>query len=249
MEQNDVLVLGREAIELADPREPWKTETFDSRQNARAALRIRPYQKSDRATIEHLCCETGFLGERVDRLFQDRELFAELFTRPYLDHEPEWVFVAEEGTQVVGYLLGSVRPDFDMILMQCGLRTTAKMLMRLAQGRYANHPRSRRFIRWLLTAAFWEQPKHPAHAAHLHIQVDEARRGRQLGPQLLQHFENRLREAGVRKYYGSFYSYPRRRRELAGARYGFTVFDRRRTTLFEPEIRDPVEVVCACKSL
>jgi hypothetical protein len=36
---------------------------------------------------------------------------------------------------------------------------------------------------------------------------------------------------------------------MAYARYGFEVFDRRRTTLFEPEIREPVEVVCVCKSL
>jgi hypothetical protein len=35
-------------------------------------------------------------------LFQDRELFAELFTRPYLDHEPEWGTVAESNGQVVG---------------------------------------------------------------------------------------------------------------------------------------------------
>ncbi len=125
------------------------------------AVRIRPYRKSDRVEICRLCCETGFLGKPVDPMFQDRELFADLFTRPYLDYEPEWTFVAEADRQVVGYLLGSVRRDFELVLLRSGLRTTAKMLLRLASGRYARHARSRRFIRWLLTAGFREQPKHP----------------------------------------------------------------------------------------
>ncbi len=53
----------------------------------------------------------------------------------------------------------------------------------------------------------------------------------------------------MKQCYGAFFSHPQRRPELAYARYGFTVFDRRRTTLFEPEIPDPVEVVCVCKTL
>ena len=138
------------------------------------AVRIRAYRKSDRATIRRLCCDTGFLGGPVEALFQDRELFADLFTRPYLEYEPEWAFVAEADGQVAGYVLGSVCRHFDRVLIWTVLRTTLKMLLRLALGRYGGHPRSRRFIRWLLTAGYREQPKHPPGAAHLHIQIDAA---------------------------------------------------------------------------
>jgi hypothetical protein len=47
------------------------------------------------------------------------------------------------------------------------------------------------------------------------------------------------------RYYGEFYSYP----EVIYARYGFKIFDRCETTMFQPEIRDPVHVVCVNKSL
>jgi ribosomal protein S18 acetylase RimI-like enzyme len=214
-----------------------------------SAIGIRPYRETDRKAICRLCCESAFLGEPVDALFQDRELFADLFTRPYLDYEPDGVLVAEAHRQVVGYLLGSVGTHFDVVLLRSGFWTTSRMLWRLAGGRYRHHPRSRLFIRWLLSAGFREQPKHPRDAAHLHIQVDKKYRGRGLARRLWEHFQEQIRSAGMKQCYGAFYSYPQRRPEMAYARYGFQVFDRRRTTLFEPEIREPVEVVCVWKKL
>ncbi|HEY3860520.1 MAG TPA: hypothetical protein VGO59_01425 [Verrucomicrobiae bacterium] len=242
VEHNNFLALGGAAIASAEWEAPAKPDAV-------AEIRLRPYQKTDRAAICRLCCETGFLGGKVDPLFQDHDLFAELFTRPYLDYEPEWVTVAEEQNQVVGYLLGSVRPRFGLVLARCGFRTTLKMLLRLAAGHYRGHPRSRQFIRWLLTAGCREQPRHPRNAAHLHIQLDQRHRGHVLGRRLWEYYERRIREIGVKQCYGAFFSCQKRRPEVAYSRYGFRVFDRRRTTLFEPEVREPVEVVCVCKNL
>jgi GNAT superfamily N-acetyltransferase len=210
-------------------------------------LHIRPYQPSDRPAITRICGDTGFLGNAVEPLFQDRELFADLFTKAYLDYEPQWAFVAEADGRLAGYLLGSVCPHFDRLLMRAGLQTVSRMLYRLFTGRYSQHPRSRQFIRWLITAGFWEQPKHPADSAHLHFNLARPHRGRGLGRQLWQTYEQRLKEAGVARCYGSFFSYSRRRPEAAYARFGFRTYDRCRTTLFEPDIADAIEVVCVWK--
>jgi len=131
-------------------------------------VKIRPYRQTDRQAIRQICCDTGFLGKPVDAIFRDRELFADLFTKPYLEHEPEWALVAEAEDRVVGYLLGSVSKHFEAVLMCSGFQTVMKMLFRLALGHYREHPRSRRFIAWLLSAGMQEQPKHPPAAAHLH---------------------------------------------------------------------------------
>lgn len=211
--------------------------------------RIRNYAPADRPAIRRLCCETGFLGRPVDGLFHDRELFADLFTSAYLEYEPDWAFVAEVDNRVIGYLLGAVSPHFDLLLMRCGFRATLKMLFRLASGRYASYPRSKRFVRWLLTAGLREQPRHPAHAAHLHWDIEKGFRGRGICYHLWSLYEQRLREAGVKECYGSFFSYRSRRPEMVYSRYGFSVFDRKRTTLFQPELTDPVDVVCVSKAL
>ncbi len=213
-----------------------------------APVRIRGYREEDRTAIRRLCCDTGFMGEPIDSVFLDRELFADLFTGAYLEHEPQWALVAEAEGQIVGYLLGSVRKDFDFVLMRNGLPIASKMLYKLLTGQYASHPRSERFVRWLLTCGYHEQPKHPADAAHLHFDLDRRYRGRGVLRQLWDVHEQRLRATGVGHCYGAFFSHPGRRPEAVYARYGFSVFDRKRTTLFQPEIAD-VEVVCVHREL
>jgi ribosomal protein S18 acetylase RimI-like enzyme len=212
-------------------------------------VRIRAYRPEDRAAIRKLCCDTGFLGRPIDALYRDRELFADLFTRAYLRHQPQWALVAEAEGRVVGYLLGAVSRCFEAHLLHCGFVTASKMLLRLAAGCYADHPRSRRFVRWLLTAGFREQPRHPARAAHLHWDVEKNYRGRGVPQRLWAVYAQKLRGVGTRECYGAFFSYPGRRPELVYARYGFRVFDRKRTTLFEPELAEPVEVVCVHRAV
>ena len=210
---------------------------------------IRPFKQSDAEGIYDLCCETGFLGEPVDPLFCDRELFADLFTRPYLEYEPEWGLVAEANQRVVGYLLGSVSSYFAWLQLWAGFQTTSKMVLRLATGRYDRHPRSRRFVKWLLTSGLREQPSHPRNAAHLHFDIEAPYRGRGIAHQMWNTFEQKLRQAGINRCYGAFFSHSKRRPESVYARYGFKIFDRRRTTLFQPEISEIVEVVCVSKDL
>ncbi|HTV43287.1 MAG TPA: GNAT family N-acetyltransferase [Candidatus Sulfotelmatobacter sp.] len=205
---------------------------------------VRHYKPEDREAIRQICCDTGFLGNPIETIFSDREIFADLFTNPYLDYGPNWAWVAEDGGKVVGYLLGSISASFNYTLMYSGFQTTVKMIKRAATGCYAGHPRSRHFIRWLLTSGYREQPKHPENAAHLHLNVEKSHRGRGLGLRLWQAFEQQLETSGIRTCYGAFFSRPRRRPEAVYSKLGFSVFDRKATTIFQPEISEPVEIVC-----
>ena len=205
---------------------------------------VRQYKPEDRDAIRRICCDTGFLGNPIETIFSDREIFADLFTNPYLDYGADWAWVAEDCGKVVGYLLGSVSPSFNYTLMYSGFQTTVKMIKRAATGCYSSHPRSRHFIRWLLTSGYREQPKHPENSAHLHLNVDKSHRGRGLGLRLWQAFERQLEGAGIRNCYGAFFSRPRRRPEAVYSKLGFSVFDRKATTIFQPEVSEPVEVVC-----
>ena len=71
---------------------------------------IRGYRKSDREAVRKLCCDTGFLGEPIDPVYEDRELFADFLTTYYTDHEPESCFLLEVDGEISGYLLGSRKP-------------------------------------------------------------------------------------------------------------------------------------------
>ena len=71
-------------------------------------FRIRYYRPEDRSGVRQICADTGFLGDPIDPLFEDRELFADFLTAPYTDAEPECCLVLEtyEG-RLLGYIMGS----------------------------------------------------------------------------------------------------------------------------------------------
>ena len=71
---------------------------------------IRGYRRSDREAVRKLCCDTGFLGDPIDPVYEDRELFADFLTTYYTDHEPGSCFLLEVDGEIRGYLLGSRKP-------------------------------------------------------------------------------------------------------------------------------------------
>src|ERR1700758_5893014 len=73
-------------------------------------FQVRKYRPSDRESVRAFCCETGFLGNAIDPVFEDRELFADFLTDYYLKHEPDSAFVVSANGVVRGYLLGSRYP-------------------------------------------------------------------------------------------------------------------------------------------
>ena len=78
--------------------------------NEEKAFTIRSYRASDRPAVRRLCCQTGFLGEPIDPVYEDHELFADFLTTYYTDKEPESSFVLEVEGEIRGYLLGSRKP-------------------------------------------------------------------------------------------------------------------------------------------
>jgi hypothetical protein len=176
-------------------------------------------------------------------------LFADLFTNPYLDYEPDWSLVVECEGRIAGYLTGSVTPQFNRHLMLAGFQTACKMVTRLLTGKYGQHPRSEQFVRWVLTRGMMEQPKHPDGAAHLHLNMEKSLRCGLVAKRLLSAYEGMLASAGIDHYYAKFFSCPLRKPERMYQRLGFEVYDRIASTIFQPEIPDNFYVVCAHKRL
>src|SRR5439155_20227753 len=129
---------------------------------------IRSYQASDRGAVRKPCCETGFLGELIDPVFQDRELFADFLTTYYTDHEPESSFVLEIDGKIRGYLLGSRKP----IQHQVYAFAHAVLLFFRALRRYRGYNvRSRKFVRGVFGYRCLEVPAAPSAVPLFHINL------------------------------------------------------------------------------
>jgi ribosomal protein S18 acetylase RimI-like enzyme len=209
-------------------------------------LVIRSYRASDRAAVRQLCCQTGFLGEPIDPVYEDRELFADFLTTYYTDHEPESSFVLELEGEICGYLLGSRRPLFNQLYaFQQNLVLGFRALLRYR--RY--NDRSRRFVRWVLSHGWREVPAAPRRTPHFHINLLPEARKMSTTRALMSAYLSYLYRCGEKRVYGQIVTFESRRGEKMFERYGFRVMNRAEITKYKAFYPESVYLSTVIKNL
>jgi hypothetical protein len=202
-----------------------------SRSRAPAAILIRPYRPADRDAVRAICADTGFLGQPIDPVFEDRELFADYLTAYYTDAEPESTFVCELEGVVKGYLMGSRFP-------RKKARFEARHLPGLvARGlwRYVFRPynaASRHYVHWIVTQARKEVPLTPPDMPHFHFNIRAEARSVATTAELVDTFLSQLVAAGDKQVYAQVVTYETRRGARLFERFGFRVVDQREVTKY-----------------
>ena len=214
--------------------------------SAERKVEIRRYEPSDRETVRRLCCDTGFLGEAIDPVFEDRELFADYLTRYYTDAEPESAFVVVVNGEVRGYLLGSRRPfRQQMFNLFNNFRLLAKGVVRYR--RYSAV--SKKFIRWILTQAWREVPAAPRRTAHFHFNVLPDARQMASTRALTEAYFDHLRAHGEKRVYGQVVVFEDRRGAAVFERYGFRVLNKKEITKYREVHSEKVYLCTVMKEL
>ncbi|HEX8280378.1 MAG TPA: hypothetical protein VF551_03295, partial [Chthoniobacterales bacterium] len=207
---------------------------------------IRPYRPSDREAVRRLCCQTGFLGEPVDPVYEDRELFADFLTTYYTDHEPESSFVLEVDGELRGYLLGSRKPLLNQLYsFYQNLCLSIRALLRYR--RY--NDRSRRFIRWIVMNGWREVPAAPRRTPHFHINLLPDARKMSTTRALLSAYFSYLYRSGEKRVYGQIVTFESRRGERMFERYGFRVMNRAEITKYKSFHHESVYLSTVIKNL
>ncbi|MFE2011354.1 GNAT family N-acetyltransferase [Streptomyces sp. NPDC059491] len=68
---------------------------------------VRRYRGSDRAELAEICVKTAHEGGDSSGMYPDPELMPTIFAYPYVELEPEFAFVLDDGAgRAVGYVLG-----------------------------------------------------------------------------------------------------------------------------------------------
>src|SRR6184192_897490 len=191
---------------------------------------IRGYKTSDRTAIRNLCCATGFLGNPIDPVFHDRELFADFLTTYYTDHEPESSFVLEVDGEIRGYLLGSRKPLRNQIY---AFYQNVWLFFRALTRYFRYNARSRRFIRWTLVHGWREVPAAPRRVPHFHINLLPDARRVSTTRALMSAYLSYLYRSGEKRVYGQIVTFESRRGEKMFERYGFKVLNRGEITKYK----------------
>jgi len=220
------------------------TEEISSPSGSR--LLIRRYEPRDRKAVRWLCCETGFLGKKIDPVFEDRELFADYLTRYYTDIEPESSFVLEQDGEVKGYLLGSYRPFRQQLF---NFFNNLSLFSRgMAKYAFYNEP-TRDFIGWILRNSWREVPHSPRRCAHFHFNMLPEAQSLAGTARLMNAYLDHLRSKGVKQVYGQVVTFESRRGAKLFERYGFQVLNRSEITKYRKNHPEPVYLTTVLKEL
>jgi len=214
--------------------------------DARRQFELRKFQAADRARVRRLCCETGFLGNPIDPVFQDRELFADYLTAYYTDWEPESSFVLLVDGEIDGYLLGSRFPWRQQLY---NLYQNASILLR-GLSRYGGYnAASKAFVKWVLCNGWREVPAAPRRCAHFHINLLPEARNVSSTRMLMDAYLNYLHEHGEKRVYGQMVTFESRRGSKMFERYGFRVLNRAKISKYEKLHPEPVYLCTVVKDL
>ncbi len=207
---------------------------------------IRSYRSSDREAVRRLCCQTGFLGQPIDPVYEDRELFADFLTTYYTDHEPESSFVIEKDGELYGYLLGSRKPLLNQLY---SFYQNVCLFLRalLRYPRYNEH--SRRFIIWLLKNGWREVPAAPRRTPHFHINLLPEARKMSTTRAVLSAYFSYLHRSGEKQVFGQIVTFESRRGERMFERYGFRVMNRAEITKWRAYYPESVYLTTVIKNL
>ena len=192
-------------------------------------FQVRNYHQSDRESVRAICCENGFLGNPIDPVFEDRELFADFLTDYYLKHEPDSAFVVIKDNVAKGYLLGSRRPLSHQVhrLLESVIYG-GKVLSRYLGYRQE----SRRFIHWMVAKAWREVPAAPRTIGHFHSNLLPEVKSILVYRQLLETYFRYLHDHGVRQVHAQVVTFDGRRGLKLFERYGFKVLNQSEITKY-----------------
>jgi len=210
------------------------------------ALTIRKYQRADRETIRRLCCDTGFLGNPIDPVFEDRELFADYLTAYYTDWEPESSFVLEVNGEVHGYLLGSRRP---LRQQMHSFYQNLSLFVRGISRYYRYNEASRKFVHWIMFQGWKEVPAAPRRTAHFHINLLADARNIASTRALMNAYLKYLHACGEKRVYGQMVVFESRRGSKMFERYGFKVLNKSEITKYREIHPEPVYLCTVIKDL
>jgi hypothetical protein len=207
---------------------------------------VRPFRSTDRAAIRELCCDTGFLGNAIDPVFSDRELFADYLTRYYTDSEPEAAFVVEKDGIVRGYLLGSRCPWRQRIF---DLLNNARLFAKGGVRYPGYNVATRNFIRWILTRAWREVPPPPRGIPHFHFNIMPDARSLATVLELTGRYFEFLRAHGETHVFGQIVTTEGRRNTALFERYGFTLLNKAEITKYRGTRPERVYLCTVLKDL
>ena len=152
------------------------------------------YRPSDLADLYDVCIRTGDGGQDATPSYADPSVLPAIFAGPYAVLEPELTFVVDDGTRVVGYILGTA--DTPVFVERFRTEWLPTVAARYPEAADPTTP-DQRMASLLHHPERMLRPEFADYPAHLHIDLLPEAQGAGHGRALMETFWKALREQGV----------------------------------------------------
>ena len=161
---------------------------------------IRNFKPEEKKAIREISVQSSIFGEYIEQKLLNEEIIADLLTYYFIEYEPQFCFVAEKDSEVVGYLLGS--SDVQKMHKVIRSKVIPELVKKAFQSGLIFRAPNLGLMKNVLNSYFKGEFKVPdfsqEYPATLHVNISPRYRGKMIGSLLVYHFLQILKEKQIK---------------------------------------------------
>ncbi len=161
---------------------------------------IRNFKPEEKKAIREISVQSSIFREYIEQKLLNEEIIADLLTSYFIEYEPQFCFVAEKNSEVVGYLLGSsnVQKMHKIVRSKIIPELVKKAFQSGLIFRAPNLGLMKNVLKSYCKDEFKVPDFSQEYPATLHVNISPRYRGKMIGSLLVYHFLQILKEKQVK---------------------------------------------------
>ena len=152
---------------------------------------IRSYKSADTSAVYEICLKTGNSGQDATHLFSDPLVLGHIYVGPYMEFEPQSVFILEDDQGPCGYIMGVLDSQTYYQWMHSEWLPKIRVNYKKPTGNLDTWDETEKITDLLFHPV--SQRLLPDYPAHLHIDLLSRAQGKGQGKLLMDRFIDYLR--------------------------------------------------------
>ena len=152
---------------------------------------IRSYKSADTSAVYEICLKTGNSGQDATHLFSDPLVLGHIYVGPYMEFEPQSVFILEDDQGPCGYIMGVLDSQTYYQLMHSEWLPKIRVNYKKPTGNPNTWDETEKITDLLFHPV--AQRLLPDYPAHLHIDLLSRAQGKGQGKLLMDRFIDYLK--------------------------------------------------------
>ncbi len=153
---------------------------------------IRSYKSADTSAAYEICLKTGNSGQDATHLFSDPLVLGHIYVGPYMEFEPQSVFILEDDQGPCGYIMGVLDSQKYYQWMHSEWLPKIRVDYKKPTGDPDTWNKTEKITNLLFQPE--SQRLFPGFPAHLHIDLLSRAQGKGQGKLMMDHFIDYIRK-------------------------------------------------------